>query len=665
MNQDYIKKLIEDLNNASVAYYNGKEIMSNVTWDEKFDELKRLEEETGFRFPESPTNRVGSLPKIGTKITHEFPAKSLDKTKDSDLLARKMKSEEAALIMWKLDGGTLQLTYEGGRMRICATRGNGEVGQDITANASGIIGIPGEIPYKGKLVVRGEALMSYEDFYNINAALSDDEQYANPRNLANATVSMLDPTVVRDRKIHFKAFGIVYIEEEIPRFNKRMEWLVSQGFDPVEWELVSPDKIPEAIERISLTIGDYPYPVDGLVVASNEIGRAEKLPGTGHHPNVLAGYAFKWADTEAKTVLREIEWSASRTGLLNPVAIFDPVELEGTTVSRASLHNVSYIMEKHLHISDEITVYKANMIIPQIKDNLSEDSREQNSKEEFWFEPVCPVCGTKASLSLVNDVYTMRCQNPHCDAKKIGSFVHFCSRDCMDIEGMSEATITKFVEKGFIHKLDDFYNLDRFRDEIIGMEGFGEKSYSNLSDAIEKSRTRDIASFLNSIGIANVGKGQAKQIVLYFNGKAKDVIENIFENPDFDFSVIDGIGEVINNSIHEYANAIKKNNGGILGSVLKELNLSDIEVPKTDGSPISGKIFVITGNVNHYANRNELKAEIESLGGKVTGSVTSKTDYLINNDSTSTSGKNKKAKELNIPIITEDEYLNLIKEKGE
>lgn len=660
MERQQIEKLIKDLNNASNAYYNGNEIMSNLEWDEKFDELKSLEEKTGIYFSDSPTKNVGFVPKVGTKVTHEYPARSLDKTKDASVLAEKMSKEPGVLIMWKLDGGTLQLTYEAGKLKVCATRGNGEVGQDITANAEKIIGIPKEISYSGKLVVRGEALMSYEDFYNINAKLPENEQYANPRNLANATVSMLDPKVVESRKIHFKVFGIVYSEKEISNFNDRMEWLKELGFDTVEWELVTPDKIPWAITSISAKIPEYPYPVDGLVLASNDIGRTEKLPGTGHHPNVLAGFAFKWADTEAKTVLREIEWSPSRTGLLNPVAIFDPVELEGTTVTRASLHNVSYIMEKHLHIQDEITVYKANMIIPQIKDNLSEQERDPNRKEEFDFSVNCPVCGNLAELFMVNDVYTMRCNNPLCDAKKIGSFVHFCSRDCMDIEGMSEATITKFVEKGFLHKLEDFYHLDRFKEEIIEMEGFGEKSYKNLSSAIEKSKSKDIVSFLTAIGIANIGKGQAKQISLHFDGRAKSVLESIFGEEKYDFSVIGGIGEVINNSIYQYAENYKRTNGGILGNLLSELSLSDIEVPKSMDSPIAGKTFVITGNVNHFANRNELKAEIESLGGKVTGSVTQKTDYLINNDSTSTSGKNKKAKELNIPVITEDEYIEMV-----
>lgn len=664
--ENEIKSLIKELNTASFAYYNGNEIMSNFEWDEKFDKLRALEEETGIIFDNSPTKNVGSAPKVGNRVAHAYPAKSLDKTKDVGQLQSKMTGEKELLLMWKLDGGTLQLTYENGRLKIAATRGNGEIGQDITANAPYILGIPLNIDYKGSLTVRGEALMSYADFERINENLPENEQYANPRNLANATVSMLDVNEVKIRTIHFKAFGIVDMQDNEPElFSGRLEWLLKQGFECVEWEVVSPMDLPNAIENWTKKVESFPFPVDGLVVASNDISRCEKLPGTGHHPNVLSGYAFKWADTLATTVLKEIEWSPSRTGLLNPVAIFENVDLEGTSVSRASLHNFSYLRQKHLRIGDEISVYKANMVIPQILENLSENTSEFSDDEINKMIPNCPVCGNLASIRNLNGIETMHCENDNCIAKKIGAFVHFCERDAMDIEGMSEATITKFVEKGFLHSLSDIYKLDKYRDEIVAMEGFGNKSWENLKLAIDNSKNREITAFLSAIGIPNIGKGQARLIAVHFKGSAKETLEKVFAlgGNQYDFSVIDGIGNVINESIHDFAvNASKEDS--FLGDILLQLSLQDIKVAGNSDSPVAGKTFVVTGAVNNFANRDELKAKIEGLGGKVTGSVTSKTDYLINNDITSTSGKNKKAKDLNIPIISEEDFLKMIQEEG-
>lgn len=658
--KEKITELVDKLNKASEAYYNGQEIMTNAEWDQGFDELRRLEGESGIVLPNSPTSNVGAAPKVGTRVTHDFPAKSLDKTKDPEELQKKFSTEDKVLLMWKLDGGTLQLTYTGGNLVVAATRGNGEVGADITANAPYISGIPLKIDFTGSLTVRGEALMSYEDFETINSTLDESEQYANPRNLANATVSMLDPDEVKERKIVFKVFGIVNIEGlEINSFDSRMKWLEENGFQTVPYELVSPREIPEKISKWTEQVEGYGFPVDGLVFASDNIGQAEKLPGTGHHPNVLSGYAFKWADTEASTVLREIIWSPSRTGRLNPVAVFESVDLEGTKVSRASLHNVTYLKEKHLRIGDSITVYKANMIIPQVKDNLSPNQNPFSESENIEMIPKCPVCGTLAEIVSINDIETMHCPNPECAAKSIGRFVHFASRNCMDIEGLSEATVTRFVEEGWIKNLGDIYKLSVYKDEIIATEGFGEISYSNLLEAIEKSRNRDIVAFIASIGIPGIGKGQAKIIAESFKGKAKDVISAVFdlEKEPFDFTSVEGIGEVLNNNIHEFAK--DKNQQIFLGNVLDYVDISDIEVAAGDAL-FAGKVFVITGSLTSFANREELKQKIESLGGKVTGSVSSKTDYLINNNVDSVSGKNKTAKELNIPIVSEEDFIKMI-----
>lgn len=658
--KDKIAELVNKLNKASEAYYNGQEIMTNAEWDEGFDLLRRLEKESGIILSDSPTANVGAAPKVGTRVTHDFPAKSLDKTKDPEELQKKFILEDKVLLMWKLDGGTLQLTYNGGKLVVAATRGNGEVGADITANAPYINGIPLKIDFTGSLTVRGEALMSYEDFSEINSGLEESEQYANPRNLANATISMLDPMEVKKRRIDFRVFGIVNIDGKvIDEFSSRMEWLKKEGFETVPYELISPKDISKKIGQWTEKVESFPFPVDGLVFASENIGQAEKLPGTGHHPNVLSGYAFKWADTEASTVLKEIIWSPSRTGRLNPVAVFEAVDLEGTKVSRASLHNVTYLKEKHLRIGDSITVYKANMIIPQVKDNLSSNQSSFSESENIELIPKCPVCGTLAELVSVNDIETMHCPNPECAAKSIGRFVHFASRNCMDIEGLSEATVTRFVEEGWIRNLGDIYRLSAYKDEIIAAEGFGEISYSNLIEAIEKSKSRDIVAFIASIGIPGIGKGQAKIIAESFKGKAKDVIFAVFdtEKDPFDFTSVEGIGEVLNNNIHEFARDNSKQS--FLGDVLDYLEVSDIEVAGEDAL-LSGKVFVVTGSLTSFANRDELKQKIESLGGKVTGSVSAKTDFLINNNVESVSGKNKTAKELNIPIISEEDFIKMI-----
>lgn len=671
-----MEKLIEKLNNAAEAYYNGNEIMSNYEYDTLYDQLLQMEKETGVILPNSPTQKVGTgaVDKL-PKVTHEYPAKSLAKTKDYNEFVSAFKKGESktgcdtAVLMWKLDGSTVQCTYQDGKLIAAATRGNGEIGSDITHNAPYIKGLPMTIPYKGKLVVRGEATMSYAEFKRINASLSEEEQYKNPRNLANATIMLLDSNEMRKREIWFNAFNLVYMDEMPPLFNIRLAELYVQGFNTVELAVCELDKLEDTMKEWERKVPDYDIPVDGLVAVFNDIAYAETLPGTGHNPHVLGGYAFKWEDETAETILRDIEWSASRTGLLNPVAVFDPVELAGTTVSRASVHNLSYIMDKDLRIGDKITVYKANMIIPQIAENLSTNEERQKVKVSSVYLPLgtkCPVCNGDISIHTSEDGETMtvHCANYHCPAKMIGKFVHFCERDCMNIEGMSEATIERFVEKGFIKEYADIFKLDRFRSEIIAMEGFGQKSYENLIVATERAKTTDFVSFIHALGIPNIGKGQAK----LFNKEYKGDIIEFFKDVQARkfFQSIDGIGEVIEDNLWRWGNEylrfivlpnVKENDE--IKNLMPLLIFKKEEESRVE-KVLDGLTFVITGDVHHFKNRAEMQAKIEELGGKATGSVTGKTSYLINNDVTSSSGKNKKAKELGIPIISEKEFLDMI-----
>ena len=689
-----MNELVEKINEASVAYYNHKEIMSNKEYDALLDELVRMESETGIILPNSPSHKVGAavegkLP----KVTHQYPALSLDKTKDIDEYVAAFEKGQVAyeddeveiVLMWKEDGSTIQLTYENGKLVMAATRGNGIIGSDIRHNVPYIHGIPMEIPFKGKLVVRGEGVMSYAEFDRINEPLPEEEQYANPRNLANATITMLDSKEMRKREIHFLAFNLIAKEEmgasNMPAlFSARLDFLKKQEFGVVPYEVCSIKELPARMSAWEHELlPTYAFPVDGFVGALNNAAYADTLKGTEHNPHVLRGYAFKWADETAKTVLRKIELSISRTGTLTPIAVFDPVELEGTSVSRAKLHHLSYVLEKNLVVGDEITVYKANKIIPQVDKNLDFDSHPQISAENAFGDVCCPVCGKRTQIvkSDKSDTLYLKCMNPDCAAKKIRKFVHFVGRDCMNIDGISESTIEKFVTRGFIKEYADFWHLDRFKDELIMMEGFGEKSYEKLMNAVNESRYTDFVSFVQALGIPNVGKGQAKLLKKYlqedhyaqlqaqpslalFGFLWNSVIEN------FNFTVIDGIGEVIDKSLKDYfaphIRSVGIGENDELLNLWKEVLFTKDSL-ETGGNSLEGKVFVITGEVHHFKNRAELQAKIEELGGKASGSVSNKTSYLINNDVTSDSGKNKKAKELGVPIISEEDFLAMIENK--
>lgn len=703
-----MKELVNKLNEASNAYYNGKdEIMSNHEWDTMFDQLAQLEEETGIILPDSPTSKVGA-DEIGgnglKKVRHEFPALSLDKTKDIYEFPKVFSKAASGdcVVMHKLDGCTLCLTYDGsrnggcGRLVQAVTRGNGEIGSDMTYQASYIEGIPMTIGFKGKLIVRGEALMTYSEFERINSNLEEgEEEYSNPRNLANSTITMKEPGL-KGRKVIFKAFKLVYMEPaaddkiEVPAtFFGALTLLERLGFGVVEHELARayssnpdvdsdlPDQIINVMNSFSDRVETLDYPVDGLVVASDDYKTADALPVTGHHPNRLTGFAFKWADECVETTLREIEWSPSRTGRINPVAVFDPVQLEGTTVTRASVHNVSIVKKLRLRVSDKISVFKANKIIPCIDKNLTPGDELTYAESHAC---TCPVCGMETSPMITHsgdrDVEVEMCTNPDCAVKQVKKFVHFCERDCMDIVGLSEKTLEKFIEKGFIEQLADLYRLDTFEHNIATMDGFGQKSYDNIWKSIQRSRKTTFVPFIHALGIPMVGKGQAKLFDKAYKGNVKKFFNDVYNRKTF--TDIDGIGEKIELSLWDWGSRylgwipFEKDlldemwRTSCNTEVYDLLRWIDVEIPaeaNVAGKDIlSGKTFVITGSVNHFKNRAELQAKIEELGGKATGSVTKKTSYLINNDVESTSGKNKKAKELGVPIISEDEFLEMIGE---
>lgn len=679
-----MRECIDTLNKASAAYYNGgNTIMSDQEWDAMFDRLKKMEEETGIVYPDSPTHSVGAPVKVDELqiVKHEFPALSLDKTKDIQEFPEIFKKRAAgmAVVMWKLDGGTIVLTYDNGELIRAATRGNGEVGSDITHNAPYIKGIPMKIPYKGHLVTRGEAVMSYGEFERINSGIvNEEDQYANPRNLANATIIMQDSAEMKDRKIQFFAFKLVYMDDPLPEsqdtFMGRLNYLDSLGFDTV-YRLYgdSQSDLIDVMNGFSDAVPQFEYPVDGLVVASDDVRYAEKLPETGRHPNPLVGYALKWKDEEVKTTLTEIEWSPSRTGRINPVAVFDPVHLEGTEVTRASLHNVSILKEKRLRVGDSITVFKANKIIPQIAKNLTPGSKLTYAESHPVY---CPCCGQETEPRITckdgRTVEVAMCMNPECPAKHVKKFVHFVERDCMNIKGLSEATLQKFIERGFIREFADLYHLDRYKEQIVEMEGFGQKSYDKLIAAVEASRKVTFVPFIHALGIPNIGKGQAKLFNKEYSGDVKKFFLDVFQRHDF--THIEGIGEVLNDNLwrwgneylryipfEDYSNRIWPLLNLEIYNLLKEVEIQVPEKVSTAAVSLNGKTFVITGKLNHFVNRDALVAKIEELGGKSSGSVSKNTSYLINNDVESTSGKNKKAKELGIPIISEEEFLDMIK----
>ena len=641
-----IKELVNVLNEASRAYYQeDREIMSNFEYDKLYDELVALERETGLVLSGSPTSKVGyevlsELP----KERHPEPMLSLDKTKSVDDLAAWLNGRKGVM-SWKLDGLTVVLTYEDGELVKAVTRGNGEIGEVITNNARVFANVPKRISFKNPLTIRGEAIITYTDFEKINQTIEDVEsKYKNPRNLCSGSVRQLNNEITAKRNVHFFAFSMLDSgDDEVDKtVNSRFDFLSGLGFSVVEHKDVTPDNIHEVVKTFSDKISTNDFPSDGLVLAFDDIAYGRSLGRTAKFPR--DSIAFKWADEEAETTLRHIEWSPSRTGLINPVAIFDTVELEGTSVSRASIHNVSIAKQLKLGIGDTIKVYKANMIIPQISENVTKSGN-------LIVPDVCPACGNKTELKNENQVETLYCPNPDCPAKSIKLFTHFVSRNAMNIDGMSEATLEKFIDKGFLVELYDIYHLDRYEDEIVNMEGFGRKSYDNMIESINASRNTDLTRVLYGLGILNIGHATAKLICKFF----KNDIEKIISASAEEFAQIEKIGEVIAEGIVSYF--ANDENIRVLRAILNEVTL--IEEVNDKEQDLEGKTFVITGSLNNFANRDELKKLIEDRGGKVAGSVSAKTSYLINNDVMSNSSKNKKAKDLGIPIISEEDFLKL------
>ena len=646
MKQQRMRELVELLQQASKAYYaEDREIISNFEYDRYYDELEQLEKETGVVLAGSPTVSVGyeSVEEL-PKEAHEKPMLSLGKTKDRQELQTWLQGKEA-LLSWKLDGLTVVLTYQNGQLVKAVTRGNGEVGEVITANAKVFKNIPLQIAYKGELILRGEAVISYADFEKVNAQIEDaDAKYKNPRNLCSGSVRQLNNKITAERNVRFYAFALVKAEDVDFQNSRKQQFLFleNQGFDVVEYKMVTEDNLQDTISYFEEKIKTYEIPSDGLVLTYEDIAYGESLGMTAKFPR--NAIAFKWQDEIRETTLLEIEWSPSRTGLINPVAIFEPVELEGTTVSRASVHNVSILRSLKLGIGDKITVYKANMIIPQIADNLTKS-------DTLEIPGICPACGGETEIRQVKEGASLYCKNPFCAAKKIKSFAHFVARDAMNIEGLSEATLEKFIGKGFIHTYTDIYHLDQFKEQIVELEGFGEKSYQKLISSIEKSRKTTLPKLLYSLGIANVGLSGAKLLCKQY----QDNLDELLLADAEQLSQINGVGEVIAGAFCDFF-AVESNRK-LLEDLRKELQVESVAQVMAEGPSLEGKVFVITGSLNHFENRNAMKDVIEAAGGKVTGSVTKKTTVLINNDITSSSSKNKTAKELGIPILTEEEFM--------
>lgn len=639
-----MRELIDKLNEANKAYYaEDREIMSNYEYDALYDELVKLEESTGITMSDSPTVNVGysSVDEL-PKERHDKPMLSLGKTKDREELKSWLGDKEG-LLSFKLDGLTIVLTYEEGRLKKAVTRGNGEVGEVITANAMVFKNVPHKISYKGRLILRGEAVIKYSDFEKINSEIEDaDAKYKNPRNLCSGSVRQLNNEITAKRNVYLYAFSLVEAADE--DFNNSIEcqfnFLKKQGFDVVHYVRVDSSNILEEIENYSKLVTEYDIPSDGLVLTYDDIAYGESLGRTAKFPR--NSIAFKWQDEIRETVLRQMEWSPSRTGLINPVAIFDPVELEGTTVSRASVHNVSIVRELKLGIGDHITVYKANMIIPQIAKNLTQSG-------DLTIPNTCPACGGETKLIKDSMAWTLNCTNPACPAKQIKSFALFTSRDAMNMEGISENTLEKLLATGILSDFTDLYKLSDHKDVIVALEGFGEKSYEKMIDSIEASRNTTLPRVLYALGIPGIGVANAKVICRHFEYNPEYII-----NADADeLSEVEGIGEILAKGIVDYF-ALEKNKK-LFCDILKELRLEEVKVDRSNDM-VNGRSFVITGSLNTYANRDELKAKIESLGGKVTGSVSAKCECLINNDVASTSSKNKKAKELGVRIISEEDF---------
>ena len=643
-----MKELTARLSEASKTYYQeSREIMSNFEYDKLYDELLALEAETGVVMAGSPTQKVGyeilsELP----KEAHEAPMLSLDKTKEVRVLQEWLGDQEA-LLSWKLDGLTIVLTYEGGELVKAVTRGNGEIGEVITNNARVFANVPLRIAYKGQLILRGEAVIRYSDFYQINEEIEDvDAKYKNPRNLCSGSVRQLNNQITAQRNVNFVAFMLVRADGVDFHNSRReqFEWLKTQGFEVVEYRMVKRASLPENVQYFSQKIADYDIPSDGLVLLLDDIAYGDSLGRTAKFPR--NSIAFKWEDEIRETHLLEIEWSASRTGLINPVAIFEPVELEGTTVSRASVHNLSIMEGLQLGIGDTITVYKANMIIPQIAENLTRSGKMEIPK-------ICPVCGGATEIRQMNDVKSLYCTNPDCQAKKIKSFSLLVSRDALNIDGLSEMTLEKFIGSGLIHTYADIFHLDRHRETIVEMEGFGEKSYEKLTTAIRQASHTTLPRVIYGLGIAGIGLANAKMLCRQFDFD----FEKMRHASEEELTAVDGIGTVLADAWISYFESEKNNR--LVDDLLAELTIEQ-ESTSAETAIFAGMTFVITGSVTHFANRKELQSVIEARGGKATGSVTSKTTYLINNDVTSNSSKNKRAKELGIPILSEEDFLKLL-----
>ena len=642
-----IKELVEILNKAAKSYYvDAVEIMPNIEYDKLYDELVKLEKETNVVLSNSPTQNVGyetasELP----KKAHESPMLSLDKTKSVTELEDWLGDNEA-LLSWKMDGLTIVLTYRGGELVEAVTRGNGIIGEVITNNAKNFQNVPLKIEYKGELILRGEAVIKYSDFKRINESISDaDAKYKNPRNLCSGSVRQLNPAVTRERKVYFNVFNVVKadnIDFENSKA-KQFEWAKNEGFDVVEYKFTNRASLANDIADFESRIADNDIPSDGLVLLLDDIALGERLGSTAKFPR--NAMAFKWSDERQTTKLKYIEWSPSRTGLINPVAVFEPVELEGTTVSRASLHNVSIFEELMLGVGDEISVYKANMIIPQVYENLTKSNTEKVPK-------ICPACGKDTTIKKDNESKVLLCTNPDCQVKHIKQYALMASRDALNIDGLSESTLEKFLSKGFIKSDSDLFHLDKFKDEIINMDGFGKRSYEKLMAALDEAKNTTVSRFLYSLGISGIGSANAKMIAKYFDND----IDRIISASKDDLLEIEGIGEVLANSIADFFRSEK--NIENVESLRKILKFEKEE--SVGGDKLSGKVCVITGSLQHFSNRNELKELIEKNGGKVSGSVSSKTNYLINNDTASNSSKNKKAKELGVEIISEEDFLKLL-----
>lgn len=642
-----IKELVEILNKAAKSYYvDAVEIMPNIEYDKLYDELLELEKETNVVLSNSPTQNVGyeiagELP----KKAHESPMLSLDKTKSVEDL-REWLGDNKALLSWKMDGLTVVLTYRDGELVEAVTRGNGTIGEVITNNAKNFQNIPLKIEFKGELILRGEAIIKYSDFKRINDAIEDAAaKYKNPRNLCSGSVRQLNPAITKARMVYCNIFNVVKadgVDFENSKA-KQFEWAKNEGFDVVEYKFTDSKSIADDIAEFESKIESNDIPSDGLVLLLDDIALGERLGSTSKFPR--NAMAFKWSDERQVTKLKYIEWSPSRTGLINPVAVFEPVELEGTTVSRASLHNVSIFEDLMLGVGDEISVYKANMIIPQVYENLTKSNTEK-------VPDTCPACGSHASIKQDNESKVLMCTNPDCQIKHIKQYALMASRDALNIDGLSESTLEKFLSKGFIKNDSDIFKLDRYKDEIVNMEGFGKRSYEKLMAALEEAKHTNVARFLYSLGINGIGSANAKMIAKYFDND----IDKIITAGKDELLEIEGIGEVLANSIVDFFKDSKN-----IENVKSLREVLIFEAEESAGSDsFAGKVFVITGSLEHFTNRNELKELIEKNGGKVSGSVSSKTNFLINNDTASNSSKNKKAKELGVEIISEEDFLKLL-----